>query len=90
MKVKDGFVLRDVMDEHIVMPAGTQMKEFEGVIVLSTTAAYAWELLQKDITRSELIRTMMAEFDADEKTISQDVDELIDRLNGYGVLENLD
>ncbi len=88
MKIKDGFILRDVMDEYIVMPAGAKMKEFEGVVVLNEPSAFLWKKMQTDVTRQELVEALLAEYEVDRSTAEKDTEELIKRLADYGVLEN--
>lgn len=88
MKIKDGFVLRDVMDEYIVMPAGAQMKEFEGVVVLNESSAFLFRKMQSEATEQELVEALLAEYDVDRDTAEKDTAELIKKLDDYGVLEH--
>lgn len=88
MKIRDGFILRDVMDEYIVMPAGTQMKEFEGVVVLNEPSAFLWKKMQTEVTRQELVEALLAEYEVDRFTAEKDTEELIKKLADYGVLED--
>ena len=87
MRIKDGFILRNVMDEYIVMPAGAQMKEFEGVVVLNGPSAFLWEKMQSDVTRQELVEALLAEYDVDRAVAEKDTEELLKKLDLYGVLE---
>ena len=87
MRIKDGFILRNVMDEYIVMPAGAQMKEFEGVVVLNWPSAFLWEKMQSDVTRQELVEALLAEYDVDRAVAEKDTEELLKKLDLYGVLE---
>lgn len=87
MKVKDGYILRNVMDEYIVMPSGEHMKDFKGAIVLSETSAFVWEKLQKNTSKSELVEAVLEEYETDRETVEKEIDELILNLNSIGVLE---
>ena len=89
MRIKDGFVLRDVMDEYIVMPAGAQMKEFEGVVVLNEPSALLWKKMQSDVTRQELVEALLEEYDIDSAVAEKDTEELLKKLDMYGVLEGM-
>lgn len=88
MKIKEGFVLRDVMDEYIVMPSGAQMKEFEGVIVLNEPSAFLFKKMQSQVTGQELVEALLAEYNVEEDTARKDTEELIKKLDDYGVLEH--
>ena len=39
MKIKDGFVLRQVADTWVVMPLGQQSLDFDGMLTLNDTGA---------------------------------------------------
>ena len=43
MKLKKGFVLRDVAGEKIVSAEGLEQMDFNKLITLNPTAAYLWE-----------------------------------------------
>ena len=47
MKAKPGFVLRNVMDEYILMPTGDNVGVFNGAVLFNKVAAVVWEKLQK-------------------------------------------
>lgn len=90
MKVKEGFVLREVVDEYLVMPTGAQMKSFEGAIVLNEPSAFLWNKMQSNVTRTEMVEALLAEYDVDEETARRDTDALIEKLDAYGVLEHVE
>ena len=89
MRIKYGFVQRDVMDEYIVMLAGAQMKEFEGVVVLNEPSAFLWKKMQSDVTRQELVEALLEEYDIDSAVAEKDTEELLKKLDMYGVLEGM-
>ena len=47
MKLKDGFILRTVAGETVVLPAGG-VTDFDMMITLNDTGRFLWELLEKD------------------------------------------
>lgn len=90
MRIKKEYQIRNVMDEFIVMPTGAEMKNFEGAIVLSKTAAFVWKKLEDNVSKSELVDAVLAEYEVDEETAEKEVAELLEKLNGFKILENLD
>ena len=42
MKIKNGFVLRVVGGESVVVPVGEMSKKFHGMINLNETGAFLW------------------------------------------------
>lgn len=87
MKVREGYALRSVLDEKIVLPEGEKMVDFSGAIVLSDSAAFIWEHLRQDVGREELLDLVTAEFDVEREKAGHDLDALLERLDEYGVLE---
>lgn len=87
MKIKEGFVLKSIAGENIVMPAGENIKNFDGAIVLNEVAAYIWSKLENGVSRNELIEYILSEFDVDADKASEDLDRLLERLSEYGVID---
>lgn len=87
MKIKDGFVLREVMDEYIVMPTGNNIAKFDGAVVLNEVSAFIYKLLESPMCRDDVLTAVLNEFDVDEATASADLDALLDKLADMGILE---
>ena len=47
MKIKKGFVLRDVAGRSVVVATGAAAKKFRGMIMLNDTGKEIWIRLQK-------------------------------------------
>ena len=50
MKIKDGFILREVAGSFVVVAVGKRAGEFNGVINLNQTSAFMWRMLEKGAT----------------------------------------
>ena len=87
MKIKEGFVLRDVMDEYIVMPTGDNIAKFDGAVVLNEVSAFIYRLLKHPMCREDLLTAILNEYDVDEATASSDLEALLNKLDEMGVLE---
>ena len=87
MKIKKGFVLRNVMDEYIVMPTGDNIAKFDGSVVLNEVSAFIYKLLENPVCRDDLLAAVLNEYEVDESTASTDLDALLNKLDKIGVLE---
>ena len=87
MKIKEGFVLRNVVDEFIVMPTGDNIAKFEGAVVLNEVSAFIFKQLQNPVSREDLLAAMLNEYDVDEATAAADLDALLEKFADMGVLE---
>ncbi len=86
MKIKDGFMLRKVCEEFVVVAVGRQTLDFKGIIRLNDTGAFLWEQLQKECTSEELAAALAAEYAVDEATARADADEFIQSLRAADLL----
>lgn len=87
MKIKDGFVLRNVVDEHIVMPTGDNIAKFEGAVVLNDVSAFVFEQLQHPVGMEDLLEAVLNEFEVDEATAKADLEALIAKFEEMGLIE---
>lgn len=76
MKLKDGFVLRQIAGENVVVPSGSEMN-LNMMITLNDTGAFLWERLDKGAQKSELVAALLAEYDVDEATAKDAVDSFV-------------
>ena len=87
MKIKNGFILRDVAGQFIVLPTGDTL-DLNMMITLNETGAFLWERLAKDTDEAALVAALLAEYDVDEATAAKSVAAFIEKLKGHDFLEN--
>lgn len=87
MKIKSGFVKRNIAGSEIVMPVGKTAAEMNSMIALSQTASFLWDCLQKNVTRQELVDAVLEEYEVDEATAEKDIDKFIATLSDNDLLE---
>ena len=85
MKLKDGFLLREVAGQIVVLPIGGDL-DMDLMITLNDTGAFLWEKLQKETDENALVAAVLAEYDTDEATAKQAVAGFVEKLNGHGFL----
>ena len=87
MKVKQGFVLRNVVGEHILMPTGDMISKFNGTILLNDVSAFVWEKMQNPVSKDDLLKAILDEYEVEKSTAAADLDALLQTLTEYGVIE---
>ena len=66
MKIKNGFVLRDMCGENIVTAEGMENINFNKLISLNSTAAFLWKALEgKEFTQEEMAQLLVDEYGID-------------------------
>lgn len=63
MKIKKGFVLRDMGGEYVVVAVGEASKTFHGMICLNETGSFLWKQLAENKTEDELADALMQEYE---------------------------
>lgn len=79
MKLKDGFILRTVAGETVVLPTGG-VTNFDMMITLNDTGKFLWERLAIGAEKEELVKALLAEYDVSEEKAAESVDAFIARL----------
>ena len=86
MKLKDGFVLRTMGTNHLVVPVGAQTVDFRCIITLNDTGAFLWQQLQKEHEPEELVAALLEEYDVSSAQAQADVTAFADKLRQAGLL----
>ncbi|MCR5395021.1 MAG: PqqD family protein [Bacteroidales bacterium] len=64
MQLKDGFGLRDVCGEKVLVPEGLENIDYSRIINLNETAAYLWEnLVGKEFEIEDMVDLLCKEYD---------------------------
>ncbi len=87
MKLKEGFVLKIVGENYIVVPVGAQTVDFRCMITLNETGAFLWKKLVKESDINALTAALLAEYDVAEERAQQDVETFVQALRENGLLE---
>lgn len=86
MRLKQGFILHEIGNEHMAVATGEAAENFNGLVRNNGTAAYIFELLQEEITRDEIVDAMCQRYDADRSEIEEDVDRMIREIRNAGFM----
>ena len=86
MKMKDGFVLRKIAGQYMVIPVGARAKELHGMIGLNETGAFLWERLAGNRTPEEIVKDLCEEYDVQETDAAASVERFCQKLKAEGVL----
>lgn len=85
MKIKENFVLQEILDDYLVVPVGKEANQLHGIIKLNETGAFLWKHLSaKDYSRDDIIHLLQLEYDVDQLKASSDVDDFLDKIKRIG------
>lgn len=86
MKRNTEFLLRDVAGTLVIVPVGTAVSAFPGMITLNATGAYIWELLESEQTVQSLSDALVARYEVSAEKAKADVEAFLARLQPTGAL----
>ena len=85
MRVDDGFVLREIAGDYVIIPTGKTVLDFNGMITVNEVGVSIWKMLQEETTFENIVKGILDEYDADEETVKADVQEFLDRIKGRDI-----
>ena len=92
MKVKNGFNLREVCGENIIVAEGDENIDFSNIISMNESSAYLWQEVQKldNFTIDTLTHLLCEQYEIDEATAKKDVTTLATQWAAAGIIEGED
>ena len=88
MKLKDGFILQDLGDQHMAVASGEAAKTFNGLVRNNGTADFIFRELMHETTEDAIVAHMLEKYDAPRERIAADVHRLIEQFREAGFLED--
>lgn len=86
MKLKPGFVVRDVGGRTVAVAVGETAKHFRGMISLNGSGKLIWQALGKETSVDEIVDRMLEEYDVSREVAEIDVIKFLDMLRAEGLL----
>jgi len=88
MKIKDGFVLKEIAGSYVVVPVGEELVDLSAMITVNETGAFLWSLLENDVDTDYMCEQVLKEYEgapADE--VRSDISDFVGVLKARGILE---
>ena len=91
MKIKNGFVLRQVCGENVIVGEGLDAINFGKMLALNETAAWLWQQAQAmgEFTIEALADKLCDEYEVTPDEARRDVAAIIDEWNAVDVIESV-
>ena len=89
MKIKKGFVLREVCGEHVIIGEGLGAINFGKMLALNESAAWLWKqaVMMDDFTIESLAEKLCQEYEVSEEEARQDVTEIVGEWQKVDLIE---
>lgn len=86
MKKTEGYILRQVADEYILVPCGKTAEEVNEVVTLSETAAFIYEHAEEVADAEEMIQLVGKEYQVNTDMVREDVIDVLQYMQKKGYL----
>ena len=87
MKIKEGFELKEIADNYVVIPTQSNVVDFSSMIMLNEVSAFLWLQLLEDKTEQDLLKAVLKEYDVDKETALGDIKVFVKELAAAGVID---
>ncbi len=89
MRIKEGFVLRDVCGETVIVGEGLEAVNFGKLIVLNETAAWLWKEAKGmgNFSLDSLTERLCEEFDVSHDVAATDISTIVNKWRDLNVIE---
>lgn len=85
MKLKEGFILRQVAGENVVLSVSADV-DLNGMITLNDTGCTLWKRLEQESTLEDLAAALLAEYEVDEQTARIAAAQFVEKLKELDLL----
>ena len=87
MKIKSGFIAKEIAGQYVVVALGAASRVFNGIIKLNESGKFIWDKLSAEAEVDEIVDALLTEYGIDRETAEIDVNKFIDELRGVNILE---
>ena len=89
MRIKKGFVLRELVGQKIVTGEGLEQIDFNKLVSLNSSAAYLWEhLVSRDFDLETMVDLLLERYDIERSVALKDARALMDNWKSIGLIED--
>lgn len=86
MEIKKQVVLRSVAGEHMLIPVGETVLQYNGIFMLTETGKFLWENIEKGADSDQLKALLAKEYEIDYATADTDVNEFLEMLRAFEII----
>lgn len=87
MKIKDGYILKKVAGENIVIATGAARLSFNGIITFNEVGAEVFTRLDGTRTLEQIVDEIASIYNAPKNVIEADIKKLVEKMKNQGLLE---
>lgn len=88
MRIKNGFKMRTLGQDHIVLAEGSKVVNFINPLYVNQSAAFLWGSVEgKDFSVEDLAQLLLDKYEISPELAVADAEKLVSSLKELGILE---
>ncbi len=87
MRIKEGYVIKDVAGSKVVLPIGERQADLRGIITFNDVGADVFVMLDGTNSVEEIVRKIAKDYEAPYEVVEADVKNLIEKMRAQGLIE---
>ena len=88
MKIKEGFELRTICGENVIVGTGRKNIDFSKVISLNESAAIIWNAVNgSEFSVADVVKILIENYEVDEEVARKDAEALMAQWQDIGLIE---
>ena len=87
MKLKEGVIVTQVGDNHIVVAAGQAAEKFSGMLKMNGTAAFITQQMQAETDAETVAKAVLEKYEVSPEQALESVNSVAQSLLSLGLLE---
>ena len=80
MKIKEGYMLREVAGSFVVIPLGETAIDFNGMITQNEVGAFLWKKLEIGCTKEDLLEAVLEEYEVAREKALEGVEDFLEKV----------
>ena len=87
MRIKDGFLLREVAGNYVVIATGEDALEFNSIVTINEIGAFIWNKITEGKDADAIADAITGEYSVDRDTALKDTNDFINQLKEAKIIE---
>ena len=86
MKIKKEFILREIVEDIVLVPINKSTSKFDGLITMNEIGKFIWENIESAKDEEELLQRILDEYEVERDVAKADLDEFLGKLKEIDII----
>lgn len=87
MKIKDGYIMKEIAGSKVVMAIGAESNNFNGIITFNEVGSEVFSMLDGSNSIEKIIEVISEKYDVSGEIVKEDVLNVVEKMKEHGLIE---